>query len=329
MPFIRRSSQPAKRTTVAKAGELSSVEQAVARAYAEAVRQFREGINTPRVADAIRQSINATLQALPTGSIIGDLRPIVDALVKEIIKAGRAEAGATSVGFKLRFNEADPRATQWAMERAGQLVKGVSDEIEELISDVVTQAVDGKISIREAQRRLQRTVGLHPRWQQAVNNTHARLLKQYLASGYGESQAQDLAQVAAQKYQDRLVRARAKNIARTEIATAQNEGRWVAWQQADDVGLVKLNDSMKEWRTAPEFVSSKTVVCPICAPLDGKRIPVSENFQTGLRAHPDGIKMPPAHPSCRCRAVLVTKSFAEIEAEVLEARRQEAQGRQR
>lgn len=324
MPFIRRSSQPAKRSTVAKAGELSSVEQAVARAYAEAVRQFREGINTARVADAIRQSVNASLNALPTGSIIGDLRPIVDALVKEIIKAGRAEAGA-SAGFKLRFNDADPRATQWAMERAGQLVKGVSDEVEELINDVVTQAVDGKISVREAQRRLQRTVGLHPRWQQAVNNTHSRLVKGFIASGLSEEDAQAQAQQASQKYQDRLVRARSKNIARTEIATAQNEGRWVAWQQADDAGLVKLDNSVKEWRTAPEFVSSKTVVCPICAPLDGKRIPVNENFQTGLRAHPDGIKMPPAHPSCRCRAVLVTKSFAEIEAQVLEARRKESQ----
>jgi hypothetical protein len=324
MPFVRRAKQSTARTPVEKAGELTSVERALAQAYAQAVQLFRNGINTPQVADAIRQSVTATLRALPTGSLIGDLRPIVDALVKEIIKTGKAEAGV-SAGFRMRFDEADPRARQWALERAGKLVTDITDEVEGIISDIVADAVDGNISVAEAQRRIRRNVGLHERWRKAVENSHARLLKQFRDSGMTEQQAIEQAQKAAEKYQDRLIRARAKNIARTEVATAQNEGRWVAWQQAGDAGLVNLKGSMKEWRTAPEFVSSRTVVCQICAPLDGKRIPVDENFQTGLRAHPDGIKMPPAHPSCRCRAVLVPLSFAEIEARLAEARRQEGQ----
>lgn len=324
MPFVRRAKQSTARTPVEKAGELTSVERALAQAYAQAVQLFRNGINTPQVADAIRQSVTATLRALPTGSLIGDLRPIVDALVKEIIKTGKAEAGV-SAGFRMRFDEADPRARQWALERAGKLVTDITDEVEGIISDIVADAVDGNISVAEAQRRIRRNVGLHERWRKAVENSHARLLKQFRDSGMTEQQAIEQAQKAAEKYQDRLIRARAKNIARTEVATAQNEGRWVAWQQAGDAGLVNLKGSMKEWRTAPEFVSSRTVVCQICAPLDGKRIPVDENFQTGLRTHPDGIKMPPAHPSCRCRAVLVPLSFAEIEARLAEARRQEGQ----
>jgi hypothetical protein len=324
MPFVRRAKQSTARTPVEKAGDLTSVERALAQAYAQAVQLFRNGINTPQVADAIRQSVTATLRALPTGSLIGDLRPIVDALVKEIIKTGKAEAGV-SAGFRMRFDEADPRARQWALERAGKLVTDITDEVEGIISDIVADAVDGNISVAEAQRRIRRNVGLHERWRKAVENSHARLLKQFRDSGMTEQQAIEQAQKAAEKYQDRLIRARAKNIARTEVATAQNEGRWVAWQQAGDAGLVNLKGSMKEWRTAPEFVSSRTVVCQICAPLDGKRIPVDENFQTGLRAHPDGIKMPPAHPSCRCRAVLVPLSFAEIEARLAEARRQEGQ----
>lgn len=324
MPFVRRAAQKTVRTPVEKAGDLTSVERELARAYAQAVQLFRNGIGTPQVADAIRQSITATLRALPTGALIGDLRPMVDALVKEIIKTGKAEAGV-SAGFRLRFDEADPRATQWALERAGKLVKDISDEVEEIISEVVADAVEGNISVAEAQRRIRRNVGLHERWRKAVENSHRRLLKQFRDSGMTEQQAQDQAQKAAEKYQDRLIRARAKNIARTEVATAQNEGRWVAWQQAGDAGLVNLKGSMKEWRTAPEFVSSRTIVCQICAPLDGKRVPVDQNFQTGLRTQPDGIKMPPAHPSCRCRAVLVPLSFAEIEARLTEARRQEGQ----
>jgi len=325
MPFRRRASQT-PRTSVDKAVGDSAVEQAIARAYMEAVRQFRAGISSPMVADAIRQSIEATLRSLPTGSLIGDFRPIVDALVREIIKAGRAEASAsTTAGFKFRFDVEDVRAIEWARNRAGQLVTDVTTEVEELIAETVTEALEGNISVREAQRRLQRSVGLHSRWQKAVNASYNRSLKQFRESGMTEQDAVEAAQKASQKYQERLVSARAKNIARTEVATAQNEGRWIAWQQAGDAGLVNLQTSMKEWRTAPEFVSSKTIVCEICAPLDGKKVPVNENFQTGLRTHPDGIKMPPAHPSCRCRAVLVPLSFAEIEARVLEARRREAQ----
>lgn len=328
MPFVSRQPRP-RRTPqpVEKAAPLNALEQAIQRAYTEAVRQFAAGINTPIVADAIRQSIEATLRALPTGSIIGDLQPIADAIVREIIRAGREETRAVSrsVGFNLRFDEADPRAVAWAQQRAGELVKGVTDEVEQVIRETVTDAIDGRISVQQAQRRIQRVIGLHPRWQKAVDNTYARLIKQNLASGMTEEQATRAAQLASEKYQQRLIRARAKNIARTEVATAQNEGRWQAWQQAADDRIVNIQTAMKEWRTAPEFVSSRTQVCPICLPLDGKRIPVNENFQTGLRSQPDGIKMPPAHPSCRCRAVLITPSFSEIERRVLEARERERQ----
>lgn len=325
MPFISRPSKKTPRAVVEKADP--GLEAAMAKAFLEAVKQFRDGVGTMRVADAIRQSVEAALRALPTGAFIGDLRPLVDAIVREVVKAGRSEATTIAQqgrGFRLSFDVSDPRALEWARTRAGELVRGVTDEVEQAIKDAVTQALDGNISVTEAQRRIRRTVGLHDRWQRAVDNTYARLVKQNLASGMTEEQARAAAQSASEKYQDRLVRARAKNIARTEVATAQNEGRWAAWQQAGEAGYVNLATSMKEWRTAPEFVSSRTVVCPICAPLDGKRIPVDQNFQTGLRSQPDGIKMPPAHPACRCRAVLVPLDFKEIERRLQEAKRQEA-----
>lgn len=326
MPFVSRPRSSGRRATPVEKAD-PNLEAVIARAFQQAVNQFRQGVTTPIVADAIRQSVEAALRALPTGGFIGDLQPIVDGIVREIIKSGRAEATALNmanrrVGLNFAFDVADPRAVEWARLRAGELVKGVTDEIEQIIQDTIAETLEGNISVTEAQRRIRRTIGLHERWQKAVNNTHARLVKQNLASGMTEEQALQAAQTAAEKYQERLIRARAKNIARTEVATAQNEGRWQAWQQAGDAGYVNMKTAMKEWRTAPEFVSSKTVVCPYCAPLDGKRIPVDQNFYTGLRSRPE-VKMPPAHPSCRCRAVLITPSFADIERMVLEAREKE------
>lgn len=324
----RRRHQVEPDDNLEKAGGSASnpaLERAIVNAYLQAVQQFRNGIDTARVADAIRTSIEATLSALPTGGLIADMRPIVDGIVKEIVASSRKEAKAVQVGVRGVFDVTDTRAVQWATERAGTLVKDVTDEVVNLIQDTVEDVLEGNISVSDAQKLLRRQVGLHERWRKAVENSYLRTLESYRKSGMTEEEAKLAAQKASEKYQDRLIKARAKNIARTEVATAQNEGRWQAWQDAQDANLVDLSKAWKEWRTAPEFVSSKMVVCAICAPLDGKRIPVNENFQTGLRSQPDGIKMPPAHPSCRCRAVLVTLSFEEIERRVNESRRREAQ----
>ena len=74
--------------------------------------------------------------------------------------------------------------------------------------------------------------------------------------------------------------------------TAANEGRFIAWQQAGDNGLVDLSTAYKEWIAEADS-------CPDCADVDGLFAPVDEPF-------PDVDEMmPPAHPSCRCTAVLV------------------------
>ena len=281
-------------------------------------------MDTARIASAIRTSIESTLKALPTGGMISDMQSVVDAIVKEVVSASRAEASSLKIGIQGGFEITDTRAVKWATQRAGELVRDISEETQSIIREAVEDVLEGNISVAEAQKRIRRTVGLHDRWRKAVDNTFKRTLNSYIKSGMTESDALIAAQKASEKYQERLVKARAKNIARTEVATAQNEGRYQAWQEAEQAGFIDLNKSYKEWRTAPEFVSSKTLVCPICAPLDGKRIPVNENFMTGMRNQPDGIKMPPAHPSCRCRAVLMGLSFEEIERRVLEQRRREA-----
>ena len=327
-PRRRGRTQPsATPQLVEKANDPASnpaVERAIVNAYLNAVKAFRDGIDTARIASAIRTSIESTLKALPTGGLISDLQTLVDSIVKEVITASRAEAKTLQIGIQGAFDVTDTRAVKWATQRAGELVRDISDEAQDIIRETVESVLNGDISVAEAQRRLRRTVGLHDRWRKAVDNTYNRTLNSFRKSGMNEADALSAAQKASEKYQERLIKARAKNIARTEVATAQNEGRWQAWQEAEQAGFIDLNKSYKEWRTAPEFVSSKTVVCPICAPLDGKRIPVNENFMTGMRNQPDGIKMPPAHPSCRCRAVLMGLSFEEIERRVLEQRRREA-----
>lgn len=85
---------------------------------------------------------------------------------------------------------------------------------------------------------------------------------------------------------------RADVIARTETMRASNEGQAQAWSQAVDTGLL-TGTEQQEWITTPD-----DRLCPICAPLDGVKVALSENFAPDLEA-------PPAHPNCRCTTGLV------------------------
>lgn len=80
-------------------------------------------------------------------------------------------------------------------------------------------------------------------------------------------------------------RDRADLIAATEITRAYAEGQRVAYRES---GIV----TRMEWRT-----SADERVCPVCAPLDGKRSELDGTFAGGY--------FPPAHPRCRCWIVPV------------------------
>jgi SPP1 gp7 family putative phage head morphogenesis protein len=94
------------------------------------------------------------------------------------------------------------------------------------------------------------------------------------------------------RYRVRLLKQRAIRIARTEISAAANAGRYLSWIEAEDRGLLPAG-STKRWITATD---ERT--CPICQPMNRVEIPWTIPFTTG-------DQMPPAHPNCRCTAVIV------------------------
>jgi hypothetical protein len=79
---------------------------------------------------------------------------------------------------------------------------------------------------------------------------------------------------------------RAERIAITEVTRAYATGQQMAGEalraEFPDVRVVKV------W-----FTNADDIVCPVCAPLDGKEVGIDESFESG-------IDNPPAHPNCRC-----------------------------
>lgn len=294
----------------------AELEAIFARTLLEAINQLKQHLSTGEVEAAIRTSIDDAVRALDAVFAELDVSALVDAMTSEIVKAGLEQVPIlpNKSGIRFSFNTSDPRAIQWARKRAGQLIVQVGDETVTLVRGVTARLLNGEITLRAAKGEISRNVGLFEKWQKAVDNSYEETLQRLLDEGYDIDDAESMAAGVADKYSQRLVKVRASNIARTELATAQNQGRYLGWQQAAEQGLFDPDDVMKEWRTAPEFVSSKTEVCPICEPLDGLQAFIWDEF-------PDtGVLMPPIHPNCRCRAVLIVSPIEDVIARVEAAR---------
>ena len=75
---------------------------------------------------------------------------------------------------------------------------------------------------------------------------------------------------------------------------ALNRGQLESWRRAGSDGLIG-DGAEKE-----VIVAADEKLCPICAMLDGVRVPVDEPFQTMAGE----FMSPPFHPQCRCALAL-------------------------
>ena len=134
---------------------------------------------------------------------------------------------------------------------------------------------------------------------EAYNRTTLGLLKDKLDKGISEGQGiAELKDTVSQIYEF-SDDSRAEMVARTESFRTANLATKEAWKQSGVVKTVK-------WYTAED-----SLVCPLCAPMDGKVISVDDNFYNkGDTAQgSDGstfdisysdVEAPPLHPDCRC-----------------------------
>ena len=103
------------------------------------------------------------------------------------------------------------------------------------------------------------TRGLFPRWALAVERSGNAAGYRAARNGASAERVLDIADRQMRRHGEKLRRARARMIARTEIAVAQNQGILAQQQALIDQGVASPN-SQKEWITGPFDV------CPICPP---------------------------------------------------------------
>lgn len=207
----------------------------------------------------------------------------------ELAAAFSAAAQPVRSGVTLRMDLIDDKAVRWAETRSSRFITEIVDEQRAAIRAIIADSVRGNFDTDQAAARVSRVVGLTDRSARAVDNSFTQNYLAQINAGRTPQQAQQTAARVADAYRQRLLRARAQVIARTEIHAAQNAGRYAGWEDMISQGFASTR-SRKQWVTYNP--------CSVCEPMDGEIVLWNENFS-------NGNDMPAAHPNCVCQAILL------------------------
>lgn len=242
------------------------------------------------------RSTDGLINAMPWQDFIVSLgatnKPLEDA-VRAAQHMELGNIGAVQAG--MRLDAVDAISRKYAHEQGSKLIVNITDSQRATIRQIAGKALNGEYTVDQAARRIREGIGLHPRWATAVENYRARLEANPRPTGTSAARHAQQIDRSVTRYRDRLIKVRSQNIARTEILTAENLGRYASW--ADSIGQgFNSPASRKEWSPGPG-------ACDICQGLAGEIVPWDGVFS-------NGAIMPPAHPSCRCSANLLPPEYA-------------------
>lgn len=243
------------------------------------------------------RSTDGLINAMPWQDFIQSLGAATKPLEDAVRAASHMETGAIgSVQAGMRLDAIDAISRKYAQEQGSKLIVNITESQRATVRQIAGRALNGEYTVDQAARQIREGIGLHPRWATAVENYRARLEASPKPTGISASRHMDQIDRSVTRYRDRLVRARSLNIARTEVLTAENLGRYASW--ADSIGQgFNSPASRKEWSPGPG-------ACTICQGLAGEIVPWDGVFS-------NGAIMPPAHPSCRCSANLLPPEYAQ------------------
>lgn len=163
------------------------------------------------------------------------------------------------------------------------LVQHVTRTQEGKLKTILGQSISKGINADVTGARLANVVGLFPRWQNAVDNFHTKLLDDGATRAWARQRAK--------QYADSLLDKRGIMIARTELMRAMNDGRLAGWQDMLDRGVI-TDASIKDWDASPDACDDCSNIRPV--------YDLDTPFDTPF----GDLVVPPLHPHCRCTVSL-------------------------
>lgn len=233
------------------------------------------------------RDVEGFLNTAPWAEFITKLGQVTAPMSNVISAAAAGEYRNVGTGrVSVDMKAVDALSVKYAQTQGSKLIRSITDTQRATVRAVMGQALDGQFTGDKAARLIRDTVGLHPAWAQAVVNQRERVLAAALKEGLTLPKAEAKADKASERYGAKLLRRRADNIARTEILTSENLGRFSTWADAIGNGYGRPDD-VKEWD------AELNECCESCRQMHGETVQWDQPFSNGKM-------MPPAHPSCRC-----------------------------
>lgn len=293
--------------------------------FLKAIEQIRGTVEEAKLLAAIETgSVDQVVAALGLDEKMAEaLRSsLLPPLEDTVIESGRTAPAASmpkGAEIQMRFDLANPNTTRFLRSYEFDLIRQVSDDTRTAIRGVVQHAFQYGGHPKEQARQIKEMIGLTDNQTKAVQN-----FRQMLESGDRQALQRELRDrrfdpslrralgrnadaglpkskidTMVSRYRDRMLQARATNIARTETINAAQAGQQMAWEQAADKGLLSRSTLKQGWLVTPD-----DRLCLICAAIpllnpDGVSL-------GGYFATPVGpVKRPTVHPQCRCSLYLM------------------------
>lgn len=268
-------------------------------------------LDTPKVRGALARLEKSLTAALATGgdTVAADIETLLtDALANRVAKVTSATGAGDLIEKKLSLKSI---AEQVAGKANLAWLSGVFDDLATELSAIAKDTADkildkagvksatARIAARDravawARARAAETVGMsidtatgklvtNPNAKMAISDTMRQSIREEIVRGLKAKRTPDQIAKKIAKLGS-FTPARARMIARTEIARARNAAVLESADVASQNGTVLLNKSWVNGINA----------CPVCVANAGDgMIPLASEFQSGHAA-------PPAHPSCMC-----------------------------
>lgn len=302
-----RQAQRQKATVTTAIERIASrLAPALRKRFLSAVESAKNAVDLERLAQAIQAGnvtqaeLAAKLASWPER--FGDLAIDLRAGFQAGLEVARDRFVNTST--QLRMDLINPYAVSYAERKLPQIVQRYVADARESIREIVTEAVSGKHTVHDAARIIKDSIGLHPQYERAVANFRDLLIADGVAGERLEAKVE--------KYAQKLLKARATTIARTEIVQAQVTGQRALWHEAANAGMFDKQTAERVWHTNHEGTTNRgnPTPCPLCGPMNGQSIPFN-----GFYDHPElgGVDVfgevltgPPLHPNCLCHEELKT-----------------------
>ena len=198
--------------------------------------------------------------------------------------------------YNLRFDLINPYSVSYAQRKLPQIVQAHVEDAKQIIRGIITEAVSGKYTAQTAAVEIRNHIGLTDRYSRAVVKYREELA--------GEGITGEKLEGKVERYAAKLLRSRAKTIARTEIIQAQVAGQRALWNEGANAGVFNRQTARRKWVTHED---ERT--CELCVAIDGQEIPFN-----GVYTHPDlgnvnifgdTLNGPTLHPNCRCSEDLI------------------------